>query len=54
MDGVELSSNVLNLGYVLYNLKIYKETFLENNNKFMCKYYDGFNEYSQVFIRFRT
>ena len=48
MDGVELKSSVAELGYKLYNLRIYKETFLENNQQFLCKNYSFNAEYHQV------
>ena len=36
VEGAELRAGVRELGYILYNLKIYKEIYLENNKKYTC------------------
>ena len=51
IDGVELQSSVKELGYNLYNLKIYKEVYLENNKKFQCKNYPSYGEYNKCLER---
>ena len=47
IDGVELKASTKELGYMLYNLKTFKEIFLDTNGKFNCKNYDSGGEYSQ-------
>ena len=47
IDGVELKASTEKLGYMLYNLKMFKEIFLENNEKFSCKTYGYNGEYSK-------
>ena len=47
IDGAELKSSVNELGYNLYDLKIYKEVYIENNKKFNCKNYNGYGEYNK-------
>ena len=51
IDGVELQSSVKELGYHLYDLKIYKEVYLENNEKFQCKNYQSYGEYNKCLER---
>ena len=46
IDGVELKSSVKELGYKLYDLKIHKEIYLENNEKFQCSNYPSHGEYN--------
>ena len=48
MEGVELEANVKDVGYKNYNLKIYKDIHLENNDKFACKNYAHFGDYNKV------
>ena len=47
IEGVELRANVKDLGYIQYGLKIHKEIYLENNEKYSCKNYQ-INEYNEV------
>ena len=47
IDGVELKASTKELGYMLYNLKTFKEIFLDTNGKFNCKNYKLGGEYSQ-------
>ena len=47
IEGVELKANVKDLGYIQYGLKIHKEIYLENNEKYSCKNYQ-INEYNKV------
>ena len=47
IDGVELKASTDTLGYMLYNLKIFKEIYLENHHKFKCKTYNFDGEYSR-------
>ena len=48
VEGVELEAGLKQLGYILYNLKIYKKIFLENNKKYTCKNYAYTGDYNQV------
>ena len=48
VEGAELEAGVRELGYNLYNLKIYKEIYLENNNKYACKNYQQIGDFNQV------
>lgn len=48
VEGVELEAGLKQLGYILYNLKIYKKIFLENNKKYACKNYAYTGDYNQV------
>ena len=47
IDGVELKASTKELGYMLYNLKTFKEIFLDTNEKFNCKNYKTGGEYSK-------
>ena len=47
IEGVELRANVKDLGYIQYGLKIHKEIYLENNEKYSCKNYQ-INDYNEV------
>ena len=48
MDGAELKLSKAELGYKLYTLKIHKEKYLENNNRYLCKNYEFDHEYHEV------
>ena len=50
VEGAELQAGVRELGYNLYNLKIYKEIYLENNNKYACKNYQQIGDFNQVYF----
>ena len=55
VEGAELEAGVRELGYNLYNLKIYKEIYLENNKKYACKNYQKIGDFNQVnFLSFFT
>ena len=49
VEGAELEAGVRELGYNLYNLKIYKEIYLENNKKYACKNYQQIGDFNQVY-----
>ena len=48
MDGVELKTSIKEPGYKLYDLKIYKEIYIEDHDNFRCKNYASFEEYNSV------
>ena len=48
VEGVDLEAGVKNLGYIIYDLKIYKEINIENNGKYTCKTYQKFGDYNRV------
>ena len=48
VEGAELRAGVRELGYILYNLKIYKEIYLENNKKYACINYQQIGDFNQV------
>ena len=51
VDGVKLEAWPEDRGYVLYNLKIYKDIYLENNKKYKCKNYVFVDDYSKVIFK---
>ena len=51
IDGADLRSSVKESGYKLYDLKIYKEVYLENNKKFHCKNYRSHGDYGNCLER---
>ena len=48
LDGVELKTSIKEPGYKLYDLKIYKEIYLEDHDNFRCKNYANFGDYNSV------
>ena len=54
VDGSELRAWINELGYVLYNLKIFKEIYLENNQNYACKNYPNIADYNMVIINHST
>ena len=50
LDGVELKTSIKEPGYKLYDLKIYKEIYLEDHDNFRCKNYANFGDYNSVRI----
>ena len=48
LDGVELKTSIKEPGYKLYDLKIYKEIYLEDNDDFQCRNYDSYGDYNSV------
>ena len=50
VDGIELKANKKELGYILYNLKIYKEIYLVDNKKYACKNYQHIDGYDKVIM----
>ena len=48
LDGVELKTSIKEPGYKLYDLKIYKEIYLEDHDNFRCRNYANFGDYNSV------
>ena len=48
LDGVELKTSIKEPGYKLYDLKIYKEIYLEDHDNFRCINYANFGDYNSV------
>lgn len=48
LDGVELKTSIKDPGYKLYDLKIYKEIYLEDHDNFRCRNYANFGDYNSV------
>ena len=48
LEGVELKASLKEPGYQLYDLKTYREIYLENNDNFQCKNYANFGDYNSV------
>ena len=48
IDGIELKASKKTLGYVLYNLKMYKDLHLENDRNYACKNYPQIGDYNEV------
>ena len=48
LDGVELKTTAKEPGYKLYDLKIYKEIYLEDHDNFRCKNYAHYGDYNSV------
>ena len=54
LDGVELKTSIKEPGYKLYDLKIYKEIYLEDHDNFRCKNYANFGDYNSVRVELMT
>ena len=48
VDGEKLETGSGGKGYKIYNLKIYKDIYLENSRNYECKNYKNIYDYSEV------
>ena len=48
LEGVELKTSIKDSGYQLFELKITKEIYLEDNDNFQCKNHANFGDYNSV------
>ena len=48
IHGVELKASLKDTGYLLYNVKLHKEIYLPNNERFNCRNYQHVGDYNKV------